>query len=67
MNNNYNPILMFFSSHDRISRKNLIHLAKNEKLVDEAINSKYIVECGKTDIGEPQYRITELGKKARDS
>ena len=66
MGNKFYRVLVLFASDDTISRQNLIHLVKDEALVDEAIRKKYVTECGRTDIGDRRYRITELGKRVRN-
>lgn len=48
-------------------KKNLFHKSKNETVIEKALALGYIKQCGITDIGDPQYRITELGIKTRDN
>ncbi len=56
--------LMAFTNGDYVCRNHLIkHYGK--ELFEEALEKKYIAEVGKTDIGDPQYYITELGKSMR--
>ena len=67
MVNNWFKYLVFFSDGSIWSKKNLLHRWKSEEILLEAIKLRYIEQCGTTDIGDPQYRITELGKKFRDN
>lgn len=67
MVNNWFKYLVVFSSNTVWSKTNLLHCWKNESIIMEALDLKYIEECGINDIGEYQYRITELGKKVRDN
>ncbi len=64
--NKFYRILMQFSGGTTPTRKSLLH-SFDESLVDEAITLRYIIEIGTTDIGEPKYAITELGKQIRDN
>lgn len=67
MGNLWYKFLVYFSNDTIWSKKNLLHKVKDEKIIDDAIKLGYIEECGSTDINEPQYRITTLGKKIRDN
>ena len=62
----YFKLLVLFRNDDTWTRKSLLRRLKDEEIIDEAISLGYIEQCGITDIGEPQYHITELGIKVRD-
>ena len=66
MGNEWNRVLLLFGNTDIWTRKNLLH-ALNENEIDKALSSGYIEQCGENDIGEVQYRITQLGVKVRDN
>ena len=61
--NKYFKILL--ECTDKVSREHLVR-KYGEALVDEVIKNGYIVEIGKTDIGDPQHIITTRGKEIRD-
>lgn len=67
MSNIYFKLLGLFGTNDRWTRKSLLHRLKDEKLIDDTLSLGYIEQCGTTDIGEPQYRITNLGIQIRNS
>lgn len=67
MNKQWFSFLILFGKSDVWSRKNLLHKFKEETVIDEAIKLGYIEQCSLTDIGDPQYRITQLGIKVRDN
>ena len=54
--------LLEFSKGTKACRTCLINRYGEEKL-NEALEKGYIVEIGKTDIGAPQYVITEKGRE----
>lgn len=63
----YFKLLVLFRNSDTWTRKSLLRRLKDEEIIDEAISLGYIAQCDITDIGEPRYRITELGVKIRDN
>lgn len=63
----YFKLLNLFGKNDLWTKKNLLHHIKDETLIEEALSLGYIVQCGVTDILEPQYCITELGIKVRNN
>lgn len=66
MQDRCHKLLMEFTHGTTPCRKHLVRRYGNE-LVDEALEKGYIVQIGVTDIGDPRYAITELGKKIRDN
>lgn len=64
---NWFQYLIVFSGDGVWSKTNLLHRWKSNAIIENALALSYIEQCGVTDIGEPQYRITELGKKVRDN
>lgn len=67
MIDNWFKYLVIFSNNTIWGKTNLLHRWKSELIIDEALSLSYIEQCGVTNMGEPQYRITELGKKVRDN
>ena len=67
MNKSWNRVLLLFRKDDIWARTNLLRSVKDEKLIDEAISMGYIEEYDINDIGDPRYRITELGVKIRNN
>ena len=66
MDNYWYKYLIVFSNDAVWSRTNLLRRWKSESLISEALSLRYIEEIGTNDIKDPQYCITELGKKKRD-
>ena len=67
MSNIYFKLLVLFGKNDIWTRKNLLHSIKDEKLINDALTLGYIEQFDTNDIGEPRYRITELGITIRNS
>lgn len=67
MNELWNRVLLLFGKDDIWTRTNLLRSVKDEKLIDEAISMGYIEQYDINDIGDPRYRITELGAKIRNN
>ena len=62
----YYAFLSQFTKGTTPNRKNL-ERHYSPKFIDEAINSGYIIEIGKDDIGYAVYTITEKGIDKRDN
>lgn len=58
--------LIIFSDGSVWSKTNLLRRWSSELIIEEALSLRYIEQCGITDIGDLQYRITDLGRKIRD-
>ena len=67
MIDNWFKYLIIFSNDTFWNQTNLLRRWKSQSIIKEALALSYIEQCGITDIGEPKYRITELGKKIRDN
>ena len=67
MGNTHYKLLVVFGANDIWTRKSLLRRLKDENLIDDALSLGYIEQCGTTDIGEPQYRITNLGIQIRNN
>ena len=60
-NNYYSILLMVSAGGGSASRSFLMSKNFSEELID-----KYIFEVRKNDLGEPVYKITDLGRAKRD-
>lgn len=62
---NYYGFLMEFTKGTTPCREHLVR-RYGESVVDGAISSGYIMECGTNSWGDIKYTITSKGKKERD-
>ena len=65
-NNYYSILLMVSAGGGSASRSFLMSKNFSEELIDKCIENKDIFEVRKNDLGEPVYKITDLGRAKRD-
>ena len=63
--NPYYKLLIEFTNGST-PHEGLLYKRHGKDLVDKAIQSGYIIACGKNTYGETLYTITPLGKSLRD-